>query len=211
MRGAALGRPAHYLAVVQAQSQLSLFEAPPADGLPDGVRYAQDLLTPDQERRLVAEIEGLPFKPFEFRGYLGNRRVVSFGWRYRFDGSGLGKAEDIPGFLVGLRDAAAAFGGIDPDDLQHALVTEYAPGAAIGWHRDRPEFGRVVGVSLVSPCRFRLRRRTAQGFERVAFTAEPRSAYLLSGPARTEWEHSIPGVEALRYSVTFREVKQRPG
>ena len=192
--------------------QPSLFEAPaPTPDLPEGMTYAPELLSPDDERRLVAEIEGLPFKPFEFRGYLGNRRVVSFGWRYRFDGSGLGKADEMPDFLLGLRDRAAEFSGVAAEDFQHALVTEYAPGAAIGWHRDRPEFGRVVGVSLVSPCRFRLRRRTPTGFDRVAFTAEPRSAYLLSGPARTEWEHSIPGVEALRYSVTFREVKQRPG
>ena len=209
---AAPGPAASYLPVVKTPCQPSLFEAPaPTPDLPEGMTYAPELLSPDDERRLVAEIEGLPFKPFEFRGYLGNRRVVSFGWRYRFDGSGLGRADEIPGFLVELRDSAAAFGGIDPEDLQHALVTEYAPGAAIGWHRDRPEFGRVVGVSLVSPCRFRLRRRTASGFERKAFTAEPRSAYLLSGPARREWEHSIPAVEALRYSVTFREVTAAPG
>ena len=175
------------------------------------MRYAPELLTTDEEQALVGEISALPFKPFEFRGYLGNRRVVSFGWRYRFDGTGLGKADDIPEFLLNLREAAAKFGGLDPQGLQHALVTEYAPGAAIGWHRDRPEFGRVIGVSLVSPCRFRLRRRTACGFERAAFTAEPRSAYLLSGPARSEWEHSIPAVETLRYSVTFRELKARAG
>ncbi len=204
--------PASYLPVVKPQSQLSLFEAPaPAPDLPGGMKYAPELITPDEERALVAEIGRLPFKPFEFRGHLGARRVVSFGWRYRFDGSGLGKADEMPSFFAALRDKAAAFGGIEPDDLQHTLVTEYAPGAAIGWHRDRPEFGRVVGVSLLSPCRFRLRRRTAEGFERRAFTAEPRSAYLLSGPARTEWEHSIPAVEALRYSVTFREVSTPPG
>ncbi len=196
---------------MQPQSQLSLFEAaPPTPDLPDGMRYAPDLLSTAEERRLVGEIERLPLKPFEFRGYLGARRVVSFGWRYRFDGSGLGKADEMPGFLLDLREAAAGFGGIDPTDLQHVLVTEYAPGAAIGWHRDRPEFGRVVGVSLRSPCRFRLRRRNASGFQRAAVTAEPRSAYLLSGPARTEWEHSIPAVAALRYSVTFREVKTPP-
>ena len=211
MRQSSPRATAHYLWRMDTQAQPSLFDAPAAPaGLPDGLQYAPELISAEEERELVREIEGLPFKPFEFRGYLGNRRVVSFGWRYRFDGSGLGKAEEIPGFLDGLRERAAGFGGIDPDDLQHALVTEYASGAAIGWHRDRPEFGRVVGISLVSPCRFRLRRRTPEGFERKAFTAEPRSAYLLSGPARSEWEHSIPAVEALRYSVTFREVKAAP-
>jgi alkylated DNA repair dioxygenase AlkB len=209
LREAAPGAPAHYLRDVQPQSQPSLFETPtaPPAGRPDGLLYVPDLIDADEERRLVAEIEPLPFKPFEFRGYLGNRRVVSFGWRYRFDGSGLGRAQEIPGFLLELRGKAAAFGQVEAEALQQVLVTEYAPGAAIGWHRDRPEFGRVLGVSLLSPCRFRLRRRTASGFERAAFTVEPRSAYLLDGPARSEWEHSIPAVEKLRYSITFRELK----
>jgi alkylated DNA repair dioxygenase AlkB len=211
LNGAAPGRVEHYLPDVQQQSQLSLFEAPaPTSDLPDGLRYAPMFLTPREERALVAAIEPLPFKPFEFHGYLGNRRVVSFGWRYRYDGTGLGRADDPPDFLLGLREEAAAFAEIEPEALVQALVTEYAPGAAIGWHRDRPQFGRVVGVSLLSPCRFRLRRRTTSGFERAAFTAEPRSAYLLSGPARSEWEHSIPAVDALRYSVTFRELKEQP-
>ncbi|HYE42639.1 MAG TPA: alpha-ketoglutarate-dependent dioxygenase AlkB, partial [Caulobacteraceae bacterium] len=91
-----------------------------------------------------------------------------------------------------------------PETLVHALVTEYTPGAGIGWHRDRPEFGVVIGVSLLSACVIRFRRRAARGFERASFLAEPRSAYRLDGPVRTEWEHSIAGVDALRYSVTFR-------
>jgi alkylated DNA repair dioxygenase AlkB len=95
-----------------------------------------------------------------------------------------------------------------PDDLQQALVTEYDVGAAIGWHRDKPMFGQVIGVSLLSSCRFRLRRKVGSGWERAALIAEPRSAYLLSGPSRTEWEHSIPAVDALRYSITFRNFIQ---
>ena len=106
-----------------------------------------------------------------------------------------------------MRAAAAVLAGIPANEFQQALVTEYGPGAAIGWHRDRPEFGDVVGVSLASPCRFRMRRRKAAGWERHAFTAEPRSAYALQGPARREWEHSIPAVETLRYSVTFRTLR----
>ena len=109
-----------------------------------------------------------------------------------------------------MRDRAAAFGGLKPGELQHALVTEYTPGAAIGWHRDRPVFGDVVGVSLVSSCRFRFRRPLApprSGWERAAVHLASRSAYLLRGPARSEWEHSIPPAEELRYSVTFRTVR----
>jgi alkylated DNA repair dioxygenase AlkB len=136
--------------------------------------------------------------------------VVSFGWRYDFNTSRLQPADPMPDPLLALRDKVAAFAERPAGEFAHALVTEYAPGAPIGWHRDRPEFGIVVGVSLLSPCVFRLRRRAGRGWERAAFTALPRSAYLLSGPARSEWEHSVPPVGALRYSVTFRTLRTMP-
>jgi alkylated DNA repair dioxygenase AlkB len=113
----------------------------------------------------------------------------------------------MPPFLLSLRGVAAGFGGMEPAQLQQALVTEYEAGAAIGWHRDKAIFGEVIGISLLSSCRFRLRRKVGLKWERVSLTVEPRSAYLLSGPARTEWEHSIPEVDALRYSVTFRNFR----
>ena len=91
--------------------------------------------------------------------------------------------------------------------MRHALLIEYAPGAGIGWHRDRPEFGDVIGISLLAPARLRFRRKVGTKWERTALTAEPRSAYLLRGPARTEWEHSIPPMETLRYSITLRTLK----
>ena len=187
-------------------SQPSLFDAPPP--LPEGMRLQPELITAGQERELLERLAALPFEPFQFRGFEGRRRVVSFGWRYDFSQGKLGAAEPLPDFLQGLRARAGAFLGGEPARLEHALVTEYAPGAAIGWHKDRPEFGEVVGVSLGAPCTFRLRRRAGSGWERRSFTAEPRSAYTLQGPARTEWEHSIPAVEALRYSVTFRALRQ---
>jgi alkylated DNA repair dioxygenase AlkB len=112
----------------------------------------------------------------------------------------------MPEFLIPLRARAEAFAGIALGGFQQVLVTEYAPGAGIGWHKDRSVFGDVAGISLLSPCTFRLRRRTGKGFERQNLIAGPRSAYLLRGSSRTEWEHSIPGVESLRYSVTFRSV-----
>ena len=108
--------------------------------------------------------------------------------------------EDMPDFLLPLRERAAAFAGLEPAALQQVLLTEYGPGAGIGWHKDRSVFGEVVGISLLSPCVFRLRRRTAAkprpAWERRSLTLAPRSAYLLSGPARTDWEHSIPEVES---------------
>ncbi len=171
---------------------------------PEGFRYQADVLPADEERALVEHIETLPLKEFEFHGYVGKRRVVSYGWHYDFGERRLHKTDDIPEFLLPLRDHAAAFAEVAPDDLSHALVTEYGPGAAIGWHRDKGVFGDVIGISLVSPCAFRLRRKDGAKWERYSLTAEPRSAYLLRGPSRTEWEHSIPAVDALRYSVTFR-------
>jgi alkylated DNA repair dioxygenase AlkB len=188
------------------QKQTSLFEAGPA--LPEGFHYQPDVITPDQESALLRNVRELPFQNFQFQGYVGNRRTVSYGWRYDFNDRQLQKAEDIPKFLLSLRPGVAAFAGIEPERLQQVLVTEYDAGAGIGWHREKAMFGEVVGLSLLSSCRFRLRRKAGAGWERVSLTAEPRSAYLLSGPSRTEWEHSIPPVDTLRYSITFRNFRE---
>ena len=177
-------------------------------GMPEGFRYRPDILTHEDERELAAQLATLPFREFEFQGFLGKRRVVSYGWRYVFDGSGLQEAEPIPAFLLPIRERAAGFANLEPNALEHVLLTEYSPGAAIGWHRDRPDFGDVVGLSLLSPARLRFRRKAGAKWERAAIEAEPRSAYLLTGPARLEWEHSIPAVECLRYSITFRTLRR---
>jgi alkylated DNA repair dioxygenase AlkB len=186
-------------------AQVDLFGAP-QDG-PAGFRYAPDVLSPDEEQALLDRIRELPFREFEFQGYVGRRRVVSFGWRYDFTDQLLHPAGEIPDFLMPAREAATRFAGIAPDDLTQALVTEYSAGAAIGWHRDRSVFGDVIGISLLAACVFRLRRKAGGRWERFSVTAEPRSAYLLHGVARTEWEHSIPPVPALRYSITFRTLR----
>ena len=158
---------------------------------------------------LLAHVRELPFRDFEFHGYTGKRRVVSFGSYYDFTGRRLRKADDIPGYLLALRETAASFASMEPEELQHVLVTEYGPGAGIGWHRDKAVFSEVVGISLLSPCVFRMRRLISKKkWERVNLVAEPRSAYLLSGPARYEWEHSIPQMDALRYSITFRNMRE---
>jgi alkylated DNA repair dioxygenase AlkB len=179
-----------------------LFDVAPA--LPEGMRYTPDLITAAAERALARRFAELPFRAFEFQGFLGKRRVVSFGWRYDFNLMKVEATENIPAFLLPLRERAAAFAGLEPAALQQVLLTEYGPGAGIGWHKDRSVFERVVGVSLNSPADLRFRQRTDSGFRRFSLAVEPRSAYLLSGEARHAWEHSIVPGEALRFSITFR-------
>ena len=193
-------------AVTVALKQGDLFER--EIELPQGMRYAAELIAADEEQALLTELRALPFKEFEFHGFLGKRRTVSFGWRYDFNGGGLQEAGDIPPFLLPVRQRAAHFASLEAASLEHALLIEYAPGAGIGWHKDRPTFDDVIGISLLSPCTFRLRRKTGARWERRSFTAEARSAYLLHGPSRTEWEHSIPPLETLRYSITFRSMSR---
>ena len=172
-----------------------------------GFRYAAELLDHAEEAALIPHLSTLPFREFEFHGYTGKRRVVSFGWKYDFSSAKLRQAAEIPEFLLSLRDRAASFAKLEPDDFLHALVTEYGPGAGIGWHRDKAVFGEVVGVSLLAACVLRFRRKDGHKWERVNVLTEPRSAYHLSGPARTEWQHSILRVDELRYSITFRTMR----
>jgi alkylated DNA repair dioxygenase AlkB len=177
--------------------------------LPNGFRYAPDVVPDHLLRALLETLPGLPFKSFDFHGFKGKRRTVSYGWKYDFDTESVRTTEDIPPFLSPIRALAGSFAGIDPDLLEQALVTEYGAGAPIGWHKDKFVFGRVVGISLLSPCTFRLRRRQGDKWLRHSITVEPGSAYLMAEEARTVWEHSIPPVERLRYSITFRELNSR--
>ncbi|HEX4097896.1 MAG TPA: alpha-ketoglutarate-dependent dioxygenase AlkB [Caulobacteraceae bacterium] len=186
--------------------QTDLFAETPR--LPEGLAYRSAILDAAEEADLARRAGELELKPFEFRGYLGLRRVKAFGSRYDYSEGAVRPADEMPAFLLPLRDRAAGLAGLEPGQLNQALVTEYRPGAGIGWHRDRPQFGEVVGVSLLAPCTLRFRRRGSGGWERAKLQAEPRSAYLLSGPARSEWEHSIAPMRELRYSITFRRLLQ---
>src|SRR3954467_6656939 len=176
--------------------------------LPDGLSFQEDFISAAEETGLLAAIEPLALKPFEFHGWTGNRETVSFGWRYDFGQARIEPAPAIPDFLLPLRERAARFAGLGPERLEQALVIRYDVGAGIGWHRARPVFDQVFGLSLLSACTLRFRRRTAAGFERFGLAAAPRSAYLLRGEIRHEWEHSIAPLAAKRFSITLRSRQQ---
>jgi alkylated DNA repair dioxygenase AlkB len=171
---------------------------------PAGFAYQPNLIAPTDEAALLHGLEALSFQPFDFHGFLAKRHVAWFGWRYDYAGGQLRDSEPIPPFLLPLRARAAAFAGVARESLQQVLINQYAPGAGIGWHRDKPMFGEVIAVSLAAPCTLRLRRKRGNGWERASLNLQPRSAYLLRGEVRWDWQHSIPPVDALRYSVTFR-------
>lgn len=155
--------------------QIELFASEPT--LPSGFAYREAVITAAEERALVELLAKLPFKPFEFHGYHGNRRIVSFGWRYDYGARALQPAAPIPSFLLPLRDHAAGFADLAPESLEQILVTEYAAGAGIGWHRDKAEFTDVIAISLSAPCTLRFRRKKGAGWERAAQLVVPRSAY----------------------------------
>ena len=181
------------------------------DSLPavEGLRFQPEFITADDELDLLNRIRSLEFHEMKMRGVVAKRRVIHYGVNYSFETFRATPGPPIPEFLFGLRERAAAFAGVSPEDLAEALITEYSPGAAIGWHRDAPMFGsRIAGVSLLAPCRMRF-QRTVQGVRSLAeLELAPRSAYLLTGKARWSWQHSIPATKALRYSITFRTVRR---
>jgi alkylated DNA repair dioxygenase AlkB len=177
---------------------------------PPGFQYVDELVGADAERELVRLLETLPWEAVIFRGYEARRRVVHFGHRYDFEARGVSPGLPIPDEFVALRERVAAFADQDPERYVEVLATEYRPGSTIGWHSDAPAFGStVLGVSLASACRMRFRRRSEDGWLRWDRALEPRSAYVIGGEARTAWQHSIPPTEELRYSVTYRTVRDR--
>jgi alkylated DNA repair protein (DNA oxidative demethylase) len=182
-----------------------LFDTP----LIAGLRYADELIGEAEERALIERLGALELAPFRFHGWLGNRRTQSFGWRYDFEDASFTPAEPLPDWLLPVRERAAAFAEVEPEDFVHVLLARYDPGAGIGWHRDRDVFDRVVGLSLGTPATLRFRRRTSGGFERAKLEVMPRSAYLLSGEVRYDWEHRITPGDQLRFSITFRTLSDK--
>ena len=177
------------------------------DRQPDGFDYYADFLSTSDERALIARIEALKFSEVRMHGVTAKRRVAHFGWVYGYESWRLTRGPSIPDFLLPLRERAAPLLDCEPTALSEVLVTEYPPGAGIGWHRDAPMFGpAVIGISVASACRFRFRRNHGGRTESTTLTLEPRSLYILRRAARSQWQHSIPPTRALRYSITFRTV-----
>jgi alkylated DNA repair dioxygenase AlkB len=183
--------------------------------LPSGFRYERDFLDRADEAALLEQIETIEFSTFAMRGVVARRRVAFFGRSYDAGGAAV---RPIPPFLLRLRDRAASWAEIDASAFVMALVNEYQPGAPIGWHRDAPQYDVVAGISLLSRCRMKFRPYIRAGARRESMVArrttheavlEPRSVYLLAGAARSAYEHHIPAVSTLRYSITFRTARGR--
>ena len=188
-------------------ANLNLFGESESPATPAGFEYRSDLINPVEESALVAEIQSLELVPYEFRGVEARRRVIAFGYRHDYRTRRLQETLEIPPFLKALRLKATDFAGLPAADFKQILVSEYSPGTPIGWHKDREHYEKIVGVSLLSAAIFRFRREQGEQWMRLSRVLEPRSVYLLTGPARELWQHSIPAVPALRYSVTFRTMR----
>ncbi|HWI41595.1 MAG TPA: alpha-ketoglutarate-dependent dioxygenase AlkB [Verrucomicrobiae bacterium] len=180
----------------------------PADlTLPEGFSFLDGFLTTEEEAELLVMFRSLPFQEFTYHGYVAKRRVLAWGWTYDFSSGEFSRGEVIPGFLLPLRIRAAAAAGIAAEDLVEALLTEYTPGAQIGWHRDLPMFDIIIGISLGGSCTFRL-KSYRKGERPLSLILPPRSLYVMRGAARWKYQHSIPPVDELRYSITFRTMKK---
>jgi alkylated DNA repair dioxygenase AlkB len=177
-----------------------LFGAP----LLPGLAYRDALIDAREEDKLIAHIDAAGLTPFQFQQWEGKRLTRSFGWTYDFQTGRFAPGEPMPDWLLPLRARAAAFAAIEPEHLEQALVIQYGTGAGIGWHKDRPVFEHVIGVSLGAPATMRFRRRRDAGFDRSTADLAPRSIYHMRGEVRDDWEHSIEAMEAPRWSVTFR-------
>jgi alkylated DNA repair dioxygenase AlkB len=175
---------------------------------PEGLRYAAEFISPAAEQELIARIVTLPLQPFQFGQYEGKRRVASFGFKYDYGLRRLQDADPIPGWLAPVIEKVESFGG-PSTQIRQVLCTEYDTGVGIGWHRDKPHFDRVFGLSLGSPCKFRFRKAIGEKWQRFTLNAGPRSLYMMSGASRQVWEHSIPAVGQPRYSITFRTIVER--
>ena len=187
-------------------SQGNLFSTEPV--LPEGFVYQRDFLSPAEEADLLQNIQQENLEAFDFHGYRAKRRKIEYGLEYDFGRRRANPTKPLPEFLSSVRRRAADFAGVATDELAEGLILEYPPGAPIGWHRDAPQFGTVIGISLLNAARMRFKPHERKG-KIISVLLEPRSVYVLQGAVRWQWQHSIPAVEKLRYSVTFRTLRDK--
>jgi alkylated DNA repair dioxygenase AlkB len=184
--------------------------------VPDGFIYQPNFVSEDEEHELIREIQKLTLTPFKYYQFTGKRRTVSFGWQYEFGDKDITTAPDMPAFLSSVRARAGTLFNIDPRSLVQTSIIEYSTGAPIGWHRDIPQFEAVVGISLGAACRMRFRKysrarpKSSNRDATLAIELQPRSIYLMSGASREIWQHSIPPVKELRYSIMMRTLRPKP-
>jgi alkylated DNA repair protein (DNA oxidative demethylase) len=176
---------------------------------PEGLVLRPDLLSPAEEAELVQRLEALPFDPIVMHGQAARRTARHYGLGYDYESRSPRPGEPVPGWLEPVRARAAELAGVEPEALVEILVQRYPAGATIGWHRDAPAFGTVVGVSLAGACRLRFQRGTGDARRVWEVRLDPRSGYVLDGAARRSWQHSIPPTKELRYSITFRTLRRR--
>ena len=176
-----------------------------------GLSTESKFLTEAEEAMLIARIEAAELTPFRFQQWEGKRLTRSYGWHYDFETGAFSRTEPLPAWLAPIAARAAQFAGIEPDKIAQALLISYGPGAGIGWHRDRPVFEHVIGISLGTDALLRFRRRNKEKFERSSLPLAPRSIYHLDGEARADWEHSIAPIEQPRWSITLRTLRDRYG
>jgi alkylated DNA repair protein (DNA oxidative demethylase) len=175
---------------------------------PVGLLYAREILSREEEVELLERLRELRFDPIVMHGQAARRSARHFGLDYDYEMRKPLPGEAMPAWLAAARERAAQLADLVPDELAEILVQKYPPGSTIGWHRDAPAFGTVVGISLAAPCRLRFQRGKAGARRTWEIVLEPRSGYVLAGEARTSWQHSIPPVKELRYSITFRTARK---
>jgi alkylated DNA repair dioxygenase AlkB len=191
----------------------TLFDA--SAQVPDGFLYRKNFISEAEEQELIREIQKVHLEPFKYYQFTGKRRTASFGWQYEFGASEITAAPEMPPFLLPLRVRAGKVFNIDPNSLVQTSIIEYSTGSPIGWHRDIPQFGVVVGISLGAACRMkfrkysRVRSKKIDRNEVLSIELQPCSIYLMSGAARESWQHSIPPVKQLRYAIMMRTLRPK--
>jgi alkylated DNA repair dioxygenase AlkB len=193
-------------------SQASLFDHEETS-FPPGMRFEPEWLGAAEEGALIETIRALDLREARYKQYTARRRVASFGGKFDYDNNRLLPAPPIPPAFEPLRERVARWLGVEPGLFSQMLVAEYAPGTPLGWHRDVPDFESIVGVSLLGEGEMRFRPYPPPAGRSDATRSlllPPRSAYVLEGPARWQWQHAIVPTKVLRYSISLRTARGSP-